>query len=84
MSSPFCCRASPGAADAEEVARKLIDAIRAPYCLGSEQREVCVGASVGIAIFPGDGSSVDELLKTGDRAMYRAKETGNTQRFSGS
>lgn len=38
--------------------------------------EITVTASVGIAIFPTDGDSVDFLLKSSDIAMYHAKDQG--------
>jgi diguanylate cyclase (GGDEF)-like protein/PAS domain S-box-containing protein len=43
---------------------------------------VYVTASVGIALYPGDGANADELLKNADTAMFRAKEQGrNSLRF---
>jgi len=41
-----------------------------------------VGVSIGIALFPEHGDSVEEILKASDRAMYLAKDAGrNTYRF---
>jgi diguanylate cyclase (GGDEF)-like protein len=39
-------------------------------------KELHVGASIGIAVFPHDGATAEELLAHADQAMYRAKEAG--------
>jgi GGDEF domain-containing protein len=39
-------------------------------------RSLPVGASIGAAFFPEDGSSADELMKLADMAMYAAKRDG--------
>jgi len=44
------------------------------FALDSQQ--VYVSASVGITIYPGDGTDADTLLRNADMAMYRAKEQG--------
>ena len=56
------------------VAQKLVDALRTP--LDAAGADVLVTASVGIAMFPDDGTDRDTLLKAADLAMYGAKETG--------
>jgi diguanylate cyclase (GGDEF)-like protein len=56
------------------VARRLLDTLRKPVRLGTQ--EVFVTASVGVAIYPFDGSDTEELLKCADVAMYHAKEQG--------
>ena len=58
----------------EEVARKLLAAIEAP--VRSEGPTISVTPSIGIALFPGDGDSPDELVKHADSAMYQAKARG--------
>ncbi|MBK7063225.1 MAG: EAL domain-containing protein [Rubrivivax sp.] len=60
--------------EAVRVAASILDQALRPYAVGS--REVYVTASVGIAIYPQDGASVDLLLMNADAAMYRAKENG--------
>ncbi len=57
------------------VARRLISAISEPIKLPSGT-QVAVGASIGIATFPSDGSEVDEVLQKSDEAMYLAKKLG--------
>jgi diguanylate cyclase (GGDEF)-like protein len=41
-----------------------------------EGQEVLLSASIGIARYPDNGSSVDQLLTNADTALYRAKESG--------
>jgi diguanylate cyclase (GGDEF)-like protein/PAS domain S-box-containing protein len=68
--------------DAGSVARKLISSMRAPISVGGH--ELHVTASVGISMFPGDGSDVVTLIKHADAALYRAKDLGrnNVQMFA--
>ena len=67
----------PGVRDAGDlrvVARKLIDALSAPYMLCG--REIFVSASIGIALYPSDSAVVEELFRFADSAMYLAKQEG--------
>jgi diguanylate cyclase (GGDEF)-like protein/PAS domain S-box-containing protein len=70
------------AEDAGQVARKLIDALSQPYDL--EGHTLNTSASVGIAIYPGDGTEATTLMRHADTAMYVAKSSGrkNYQFFS--
>jgi len=53
------------------VAERIVDGIEAPHAaLGHEVR---IGASIGIATFPGDGATPVELIARADYALYRAK-----------
>lgn len=54
------------------VAEEFIECLSAPF----EFDEVCcsVGASIGISIYPENGSKLEELVKKADEAMYRVKE----------
>jgi diguanylate cyclase (GGDEF)-like protein len=65
------------ARDAGMVARQLIKALSRPFDI--DGHTVYVGASVGIAIYPQDGTSGADLLKKADSAMYRAKEGGRNR-----
>ncbi|HZV99352.1 MAG TPA: PAS domain S-box protein [Methylophilaceae bacterium] len=61
--------------DAARVAEHIIRAIEAPWKL-SNNIEVRIGASIGISLFPGHGSSALELLQHADAALYQAKAAG--------
>lgn len=62
------------------VAQRVVDAIAVPLQLDGET--VSIGASVGIAVFPGDADSRDGLLQRADEALYSAKASGKgTYRF---
>jgi diguanylate cyclase (GGDEF)-like protein/PAS domain S-box-containing protein len=64
----------------EVVAEKLIEAISKPYAI--DERELYIGASIGITIFPTDSDEPEVLLRNADAAMYQAKDAGrNTFRF---
>ncbi|HEX2859618.1 MAG TPA: diguanylate cyclase [Alphaproteobacteria bacterium] len=68
--------------DAEQVAQKLLTAIREPYNLNGQAANV--GTSIGIALFPADGQQAADLIRRADAAMYEAKQGGkNTYRFAG-
>jgi len=64
------------AADAARVADRIIKSIGTPMLIGGQQVEI--GASVGIAIGPGDGVKTDALVKNADLALYRAKSEGRS------
>src|SRR6195256_4824525 len=57
--------------DAVLLARRLLEAIGEPYLL--DGHSVVIGASIGIAMAPGDGDESEKLLKNADMALTRAK-----------
>ncbi len=59
---------------AGEVAGTVIQVLSRPIAIDRES--ISVGASVGIAIHPGDGANTDELLSSADLALYQAKNDG--------
>ena len=60
--------------DAGKVAQKILDAMKAPIAI--DGREFVVTSSVGIAIYPLDGTDGETLIRNADTALYRAKEAG--------
>jgi len=72
-----------GLADQQAVATmaaKVIDLLSAPFHV--DGLEISVTCSLGIALFPDNGSDFDTLFKNADVAMYRAKDCGrNAFRF---
>ncbi len=65
---------------AAKIVDKLLEAVALPYQV--EHYALIVTASIGIAIYPHDGESLESLLRSADTAMYRAKEDGrNGYRF---
>jgi diguanylate cyclase (GGDEF)-like protein len=67
-------------AEATSLAQRVIASISAPFEIDGHQ--AVIGASVGIAVGPGDGLRPDRLLRNADLALYRAKGDGRgTFRF---
>ena len=65
--------------EASRVCTRILEALTKPFLLGD--REVVIGASIGVAIYPDDGTDADTLIKHADTAMYHAKrDGGNDQR----
>ena len=60
--------------DAKRIADKFLESLHRPFDL--DGHEVHISASIGIAIYPGDGESIDELLRHADIAMYQVKALG--------
>jgi len=68
------------AADTEAVAAKILDALCQPYLLGDLSHSS--SASIGATMFLGPNTSMDDLMRQADLALYRAKDAGrNALRF---
>ncbi len=66
-----------GEAEAERIARRVVLAIGEPFELHGHSLDV--GASVGLALGSRHGRTVEELMRSADIAMYRAKSRGGHQ-----
>ena len=63
------------------VVKKVLKSVSRSFAV--DGRVTPLGASIGIALYPGDGETPEELLRRADRAMYAAKAAGkNTYRFA--
>ncbi len=64
----------------EKIVRKILDAFTTPLII--DEHEIFMTTSVGISVYPKNGSDSSSLLKNADIAMYRAKDDGrNTFKF---
>ena len=70
--------------DAVKVAKKILRTFSIPFKLSTYEENFYISASIGISIFPQDGSNFEELIKNAETAMYQAKELeqNNFQHYS--
>jgi diguanylate cyclase (GGDEF)-like protein/PAS domain S-box-containing protein len=61
--------------DVVTISQSVLDVLRQPFIVGG--REVSISASMGVAIYPDDGTDVDTLVSRADKAMYEVKQRGN-------
>jgi two-component system CheB/CheR fusion protein len=75
----FCCFTTHAHHDLNVIkliTKKLLHSISQPIVV--DQYEITITASIGISLFPEDGSNATTLLQKADKAMYAAKKKGNT------
>jgi diguanylate cyclase (GGDEF)-like protein/PAS domain S-box-containing protein len=58
------------------LAGKLVEELGRPYVLEDQQGQC--GASIGVAVFPGDAENPEDLIKRADLALYEAKHRGRS------
>ena len=63
-----------GASAVEPAAAKVVDSLAQPFEVAGHVLKI--GSSVGVARFPADGDSAEQLINAADHAMYRAKNAG--------
>jgi diguanylate cyclase (GGDEF)-like protein len=67
-----------GSAEAtQQVAARIIETLQQPVHISG--RDHYVRASIGVTLFPDDGTGIDELMRNADLAMYQAKESGRSR-----
>ena len=57
-----------------QVVQRIVDSFRKPFLIDTHQ--LIVTTSIGIAVYPHDGTNEDILLKNADKVMYQVKQTG--------
>ena len=67
----------PSQSVAIRVAEKIIFAVTQPLILNGQDLHITL--SLGISVYPQDGKSLEELIKSADRAMYQAKVQGKNR-----
>ena len=65
------------AADAEGLAKRILDALTQPFAISDTQ--VIVGASIGVALAPENGNNRETLMRLADTALYQAKSEGRNR-----
>ena len=66
-----------GAADATDLAEKIVEGMQEPFTVNGNE---CIAhTSIGIALYPSDGVTAEELMEHADRALYRAKRAGRNR-----
>ena len=64
-----------GRQGAESLAQDFITTLSLPFPLSGGQ-QVAIGCSIGISLFPQDGTDSDQLLQQADQALYQVKKSG--------
>jgi len=68
LASPFNLR---------KVANRMLGLLKAPFFI--DKHKINLTGSIGIAVYPNDGSIKDDLLNSADTAMYLAKSKGKNR-----
>lgn len=61
-------------AETVRVGERLIESLK--HALHPELRECAVGASIGVASFPANGTDLESLIEAADQALYQSKDAG--------
>ena len=65
--------------DSIKLAQRVLNTLNEPFKIYSEQIEIEINGSIGIANYPQDGTDEDTLLKNADSALFKAKDKGGNQ-----
>jgi diguanylate cyclase (GGDEF)-like protein len=65
---------NPAASDIENICHRIIESFTLPVSISGA--EVKTSASIGVAVFPDHGATLDSLYKSADLALYESKRAG--------
>lgn len=63
--------------EAAYMAEKIVESLKRPFCFNHQ--EIYISTSIGISVYPYDGTDKETLIRMADRAMYQAKKNGRNQ-----
>lgn len=63
--------------ECDQALNRISGSLVGPFTVAGE--EVCISASIGVTLYPNDGSDADTLLRHADQAMYVAKQAGRNR-----
>ena len=63
--------------ECDHVTSRVLAALSAPFSIAGDG--ICISASIGVTLYPIDGSDADTLLRHADQAMYTAKQAGRNR-----
>ncbi len=70
----LCLPSLQSSQDVIQICQRLLAALRQPFAIADQTLEI--SGSIGIAIYPQDGTDLQTLLRNADTALYRVKESG--------
>ncbi len=72
-------------AEASAIAQRILDAVARPIAIKERDQDIVVTISIGISVFPEDGKTADDLIRSADTAANHAKRAGRNvfQFFTG-
>ncbi|MED4990726.1 EAL domain-containing protein [Parageobacillus toebii] len=63
--------------EAVYIAEKIVESLKRPFYVNHQ--EMYISTSIGISVYPFDGTDKETLIRMADRAMYQAKKNGRNQ-----
>lgn len=63
--------------EAAYMAEKIVESLKRPFCFNHQ--EIYISTSIGISVYPYDGTDKETLIRMADRAMYQTKKNGRNQ-----